>query len=91
MLLVATVGFSVAQPAVLLAVPFMLMGLVLQPHRLSTLVLAGLAAFLVFGGPPQPGLWYVERGWALLLGGWFVALTLRWPASAFAARALGSE
>lgn len=90
MLLAVTVGFSVAQPAVLLAVPFMLMGLILRPHRLATLLLAALAGVVVFGGTPQGGLWYVERGWALLIGGWFVALTLRWPSSAFSGRALGA-
>lgn len=90
LLLAVTMGFSVAQPAVLLAVPFMMMGFVLTPHRLATLVLAGLAGFLVFSGAPAAGLWYVERGWALLLGGWFVALTLRWPDSSFSGRALGA-
>jgi hypothetical protein len=89
-LLGVTVGFSVAQPGVLLAVPFVLMALLLPPYRFSTTILAGVLAFLAFGGPPQAGLWYVERGWALLLGGWFVALTLRWPTAAFSGRALGA-
>ena len=86
----ATMGFSVVQPAVLLAVPFILMSLVLPPHRLSTMVVGAALGFLVFGGTPGDGIWYVERGWALMIAGWFVALTLRWPGSTFSARALGS-
>lgn len=90
LLLAVTMGFSVVQPAVLLGIPFMLMGLVLRPYRISTVLLACFAGWLAFGGPPVTGLWYIERGWALLLGGWFVALTLRFPGAAFTGRALGS-
>ncbi len=89
-LLAFTAGFSVLQPGVLVAVPFLLLALILPPHRLVALLLASAVGYLVFRGSGHPGLWFIERGWALLLGGWFVALTLRWPGSGFSSRALGA-
>jgi hypothetical protein len=89
-LLAFTAGFSVLQPGVLVAVPFVLLAFILPPHRIMALLLASAVGYLVFRGSGQPGVWFIERGWALLLGGWFVALTLRWPGSGFASRALGA-
>jgi hypothetical protein len=43
-------------------------------------------AFLGARGP----LWYVERGWALLLGAWFVLVILAWPRASFVTRAVGA-
>jgi len=93
-LMLVTGTLSVLNPGVLIAVPLALLALFIPPRRrLSTLV-AGLAVVLVFGGgaslEPSPGLWYLERGWACLLGGWFLALTLRWPRVQFMSRGLGA-
>jgi len=81
---------SLAQPSVLVALPYLALGLVLGVHRPRVMVVAMLAAIIAFLGVPQDGGWYLERGWALLLGGWFAALTLRRPHSPFSHRALGS-
>lgn len=89
-LAVLTLGLSVVQPGVLIALPFVLLSLLL-PARGVGLVFAGLLAVVVaVGAGPGDGLWYLERGWAILLGGWFVGLTLRWPRSRFFPRALGA-
>lgn len=89
-LAVLTLGLSVLQPAVLVALPFVLLALLLPARGVGLLLAATLAAVVVVGAGPGGGLWYVERGWAILLGGWFVGLTLRWPKSRFFPRALGA-
>ena len=81
---------SVGSPAVLLAAPLVLLTLFLYPGRPSALLLGGVSILVLMGGDSSSGLWYVERGWALILGGWFLALTLRWPGKAFLPRGLGA-
>ena len=89
LLLVALVT-SVAQPSVLMALPYLALGLVLGVHRPRVMLVGMLAAVIAFVGIPQDGGWYLERGWALLVGGWFAALTLRRPHTPFSHRAVGS-
>lgn len=90
-LMFATLVFAPAvNPGVLVAVPLALMALLLPPRGGLAILTAGLGAVLVFGGGPRSGLWYAERGWSLLLGGWFLALTLRWPTAGFFGRGLGA-
>jgi hypothetical protein len=82
--------FSVGSPSVLLAAPLGLLVLALQPRRLAVLVAGVVALMVLLSGDSSSGLWYVERGWALILAGWFLALTLRWPSKAFLPRGLGA-
>jgi hypothetical protein len=89
-LMLATGTLSVLNPGMLIAVPFALLALFIFPRRGISILAGALATVLVFGGGPNSGLWYLERGWALLLGGWFLALTLRWPAGRFISRGLGA-
>lgn len=81
---------SVAQPTVLLGVPFVALGIALGVRRAGVFALSVLALLIVVSGGPRDGVWYVERGWALLAGGCFAAYTLRRPGTAFSTRALGS-
>lgn len=83
-------AFSTISPMVLVGIPFVMLVLLLPIRRLGALGLAALILVLTIGGSDPSGLWYAERGWSLLVGGWFVALTLRWPQVAFAPRALGA-
>jgi hypothetical protein len=54
-------------------------------------VVAAMFALLVaVGVPARGGLWYLERGWALVLAGCFVVLTMRWPRSRFFTRAFAA-
>ena len=90
-LFAVTLFMSVAEPLALVAVPFVVLVLLLPTPRLSAVLAGALAAVVAFGlGTTRSGLWYLERGWAVLLGGWFVALTLRWPRASFFPRALGA-
>lgn len=88
-LFLLTLALSVTRPAVLILVPFVLLGLTLRPRTPKVVFLAILAFVVVSTGEPE-GIWWLERGWTILVGGWFLALTLRWPSSAFFPRALGA-
>ena len=75
-------------PGVLVAFPFLALTMVLGLRRLPAAVAAVFAMFVAVGVPTRGGLWYFERGWAFVLAGWFVVLTMRWPQSRFFPRAL---
>jgi hypothetical protein len=89
-LMVATGGLSMVSPGILVGVPFAFLVLFLPTRFKGSVLVAGLVVLLAFGGSPDSGLWYFERGWALLVGGWFLALTLRWPGGAFISRGIGA-
>jgi len=89
--LVSATGLSsVVNPGVLIAIPFGLLVFFMPCRRILALVLAAAATALVCLGDPTSGLWYVERGWALLLGGCFLAVSIRWPGERFLPRGLGA-
>ena len=77
-------------PGVLVAFPFLALTMVLGLRRLPAAVAAVFAMFVAVGVPARGGLWYFERGWAVVLAGWFVVLTMRWPQSRFFPRALAA-
>ncbi len=74
----------------MIAVPFIALSVILGARRVAALVVTGLAIAVAIGGLPRDAIWHLERGWAVLLAGWFVALTLRWPAVGFFSRALAA-
>jgi hypothetical protein len=88
-LFAVTLAVSVIQPSVLVAIPLVGLVLVMGGRQPGLLIVGVLAAVVGFGGARE-GLWYVERGWGVLLGGWFAALSLRWPMARFSVRALGA-
>jgi hypothetical protein len=65
----------------------MLVGLPVR--RRGAWVIGVIMIWAVLSGDRE-GLWWTERGWALLVGGWFVALTIGRPGSGFLPRALSS-
>ena len=78
------------EPAVLVGVPYVLFVVSFPAKRLPALLTAGLVVALIVAPGQREGFWYAERAWAVLVGGWFVALTFRWPDSRFSPRALGA-
>ncbi len=87
-LLALAVTLSVGQPLVSIVVTFAMLTFLAPGGRLFVLLLTAGAFAAVFAGEPTSGLWYLERGWAILVGGWFVALSLLLPERPFLARAL---
>jgi hypothetical protein len=81
-----------AQPGVVIGVPLGLLLVASGFRSVVSMAVAGLVVLIVAGGrgAGDPGLWYAERAWAVLLGGWFLALTLRWPAWRLTSRALAA-
>jgi len=90
LLLGVTMATAVVSPSILVAVPFLVLGFVLGMRRFSVVAGCVLAVVVVMAGEARDALWYVERGWAVLAGGWFAGLTLRRPGSSFSGRALGA-
>ncbi|HUG41351.1 MAG TPA: DUF2232 domain-containing protein [Longimicrobiales bacterium] len=82
-------GFSVFHPIQLVALPLALMVAALPPRSLHLIVLAIALAAAAFLGPRE-GLWGVERGWSLLVGGWFILAKVAWPKAGFTARAVAA-
>jgi hypothetical protein len=81
---------SIVRPTVLIGVPFLALVLGLGARRVSVVLASALWMAFALSGNPGDGVWYVERGWALIAGGVFVAITLRRPGAAFSGRALGA-
>jgi len=80
----ASVGTNVG---VLLAIPFLLL-VGVRGMRGGAMFAAVLLAMLVTVSGVRDGVWFIDRAWALLLGGCFVALSLARPASKPSSRAL---
>lgn len=74
----------------LVAFPFLALTMVLGLRRLPAAVAAVFAVLVAVGAPARGGIWYLERGWAVLLAGCFVVLTMRWPRSRCFTRALAA-
>lgn len=78
LLFLAVVILSVAPAGLLVAVPLLVLiglrGVRSLPHFVATVV---AMTFLLFGA--RDGMWYVYRGWALMIGGMFAALTIGVP------------
>ena len=87
--LLAWLAFPVTQVMVMIAVAYLTMMAGLPVRRVAGYLVGALLALVVVDGP-RAGMWWTDRGWAFLLGGWFVVLTLRRPKSGFLPRALGS-
>lgn len=90
-LALVTAVLSVVRPALLIFVPLALLFVALPPRRPLLLALAGVIGWLTFRVTPGDNpLWYFERGWTLVLGGWFVAIVALLPGWRFLPRALAA-
>jgi hypothetical protein len=86
-LTLAVATLSVVNPALLLFTPLALLLLAVPPHRPWLVGLAVMLTVVVLTGPARDPLWFVERGWALVVGAWFVVAVVAWPRARFFARA----
>lgn len=84
-----TMAASVVQPSVLIAVPFLLLTAVRGLKGAGLFIGAALAMILAISGP-RDGFWFLERAWAVLVGGGFVAVTTAMPRWRLSTRLLAS-
>lgn len=84
-LLAATL--SVAPPGAMVAVPLLILIGIGGIRSLPAFVVTVLAMVVVLMGP-RDGLWFAERGWAVIAGGAFAALSLGFPAWRLTSRTL---
>lgn len=84
------VSLSVSSVGPQVSLAYLAMVAFLRPKRSLTFAVGLLLGTLVFAGGAGESIWFVERGWGLLVGGWFVALTLWRPAAGLLARAIGA-
>ena len=84
----ATLLLSVFAPLVLVLIPFALLVFSSPTKRVLPAMAGALGMVVALAGAGRSGLWYVERGWTIILGGCFAAVTLRWPERRFLPRAL---
>lgn len=87
-LAVVTATLSVVSPTLLIAIPFALLAVALPPRRPAVVAAGALILFAALRGSGGEPLWFVARGWALLLGGWFLLMSAVWPDMRFLHRAL---
>jgi len=81
--------FAVVQPFLLVGVPLALLLIVHGPHGVRSGVIATAILVMALLGE-RSGLWWFERGWALVLAGMFV-WTVGWrPGWSFSAQALAA-
>jgi hypothetical protein len=80
---------SAVQPAVLIAVPLLLL---LAAHGFRGIgpVAGAVLASVVVAVGSRDGIWFAERAWAVLIGGGFLAITLIVPGWSLPSRALGA-
>jgi hypothetical protein len=83
-------AFSVIHPALLLFTPLALLLIALPPRRPLLVVTGALLLLVALWGAPTGALWYFERGWVLVLGGWFVLSVVVWRRASFLDRALSA-
>ena len=81
-------ALAVGHPLVLVGVPFALLSFLAPGPRLRSLIAGAVVFALIFAGAPSEGLWHLERGWTILAGGWFVAVTMAWPGLPLVQRSL---
>jgi hypothetical protein len=74
----------------LLAVPFALLALAMPPRRLVMQIIGVALLALLLSARGTGTLFYFERGWALLIGSWFVVAVMVMPGAQFVGRALAA-
>ena len=77
-------------PVALIVLPLALVLLALPPHRIWAKVLGLAGLGFVLGSLPHESIWLLDRGWALILGAWFVLAVVFLPEAPFTSRALAA-
>lgn len=87
-LLIVVIALAVGSPLVLVGVPLVLLLLLIPGGKVRGTLVALVLLIFVVAGDPERGPWLLERGWAILVGGGFVAASRFWPDRPFVERGL---
>lgn len=92
LLVLAAALTAPVSPLVLVGVPLAVLLLAFDRRDPAALAASGLILLLAFAGlgEAQETIWYAERGWALLLGGGFVAATVMYEEAGVLARSVAA-
>ncbi|MDX1492795.1 MAG: hypothetical protein R3253_01885 [Longimicrobiales bacterium] len=88
-LFLVVLGTAVVQPTLMVAVPFLVLATT-AGIRGGTAFFATLLAMIVVVAGPRDATWFMERAWALTVGGAFVAVTALRPDWRLTTRALSA-
>jgi hypothetical protein len=88
-LLGVVLATSIVQPTVLLAIPLLVL-IGLQGIRSGAVFLVTVLGMLAILAGARDALWFVERAWALVVGGLFAALSIGLPRWRLTSRAMTS-
>lgn len=83
-------ALSIIGPGLLIFIPFALLLLALPPRRPILIAVALALLFVGISGRSSDVLWWFARGWALMLGAWFVVMVTMMPRSAFTTRSIAA-
>jgi hypothetical protein len=87
-LLLVVIALGMGSPLVLVGGPLVLLLFLGPGGGVRGTLVALVLLVLVVAGDPERGSWLVERGWAILVGGTFVAVSRFWPDRSFVERGL---
>ena len=90
MLFALLVLTSLVPASMLVAVPLLILFALSGIRSGGLIITTVVAMFIVLAGQRDP-LWYAERGWAVMLGGCFAAVTLLAPWWRLTSRAPGGR
>ena len=82
-------SMSVLRPGVLIAIPLLVLFGMRGVRGGAAFAVALLAMLITISGP-RDGIWFMERAWALVVAGWFVALTMARPTWRLSSRAMAA-
>lgn len=83
-------AFSIIGPGLLIFVPFALLLVALPPRRPMLVAVAVALLFVGITGRSSDLLWWFGRGWALILGAWFVLILALLPRASFIDRSVAA-
>jgi hypothetical protein len=76
------------QPSLVGLVAFGFLTLLSPGRGVIPILATAVALGLAFIGETGGGFWYLDRGWAILVGGWFAMMMMMWPTGSFLTLAL---
>jgi hypothetical protein len=89
-LTLAAATLSVVNSGLLLFLPLALLLIAVPPRRPVWIALGAALLTLALARPTGDVLWWVGRGWALIVGAWFVGIVALRPTGAFVNRGLAA-